>query len=260
MPYAPPVLIGIDHLVIAVPDPDDAAAELERVVGLRASGGGRHEALGTFNRLVWLGDTYLELIGVWDETLAAASWVGAPTVRALAAGGGLATYALASDDLAGDIERLRGQGAALDGPIPGQRTRPDGRVVRWSLGVPPRLGPEEPPFLIEHDPMAAEWTPDERARRASEAHPLGGRVSLEVLELPVLGDAVAARSLALLRARDLRFRPSLAGGGARDASIGGQTLRLRPVAAGTPPLVRLAASAGEARDVEALGLRFFVRA
>jgi hypothetical protein len=34
------------------------------------------------------------------------------------------------------------------------------------LAVPPRLGPEDPPFLIEHDPEAAEWTPDERAARA----------------------------------------------------------------------------------------------
>ena len=72
---------------------------LEREVGLRAGGGGRHEALGTFNRLVWLGDTYLELIGVFDRAMAERAWVGGPAVRALDAGGGLATWAVATDDL-----------------------------------------------------------------------------------------------------------------------------------------------------------------
>ena len=60
------MLLGIDHLVIAVPDPDAAAADLEAALGLAATGGGRHERAGTFNRLIFLGDAYLELIGVWD--------------------------------------------------------------------------------------------------------------------------------------------------------------------------------------------------
>lgn len=253
------MLTGIDHLVIAVADLDAAAAELERAVGLRAGGGGRHERFGTFNRLAWLGDTYLELIGVWDEALAATSWIGAPTLAVLAAGGGLATFALASDDLAADVERLRGHGATLEDPQLGERTRPDGRVVRWSITAPPRLGPAEPPFLIEHDVSAAEWTPGERAARAAEAHRMGAPVQLEVLELPVAQADVARRSTALQRTFDLRFRPSLAGGGARDATIGRQTLRLRPASAGTLPSVRLIAPGAATRDVEALGLRFVVR-
>src|SRR5512135_881340 len=85
--YAAPMLRGIDHLVIACPDVDAAAAELEATLGLRATGGGRHERLGTENRIVWLGDAYLELIGVVEPTLAATSWIGAPTLRALEAGG-----------------------------------------------------------------------------------------------------------------------------------------------------------------------------
>ena len=51
------MFIGIDHLVIAVADPDYAATQLELEVGLKATGGGRHKTLGTFNRLVWLGDS-----------------------------------------------------------------------------------------------------------------------------------------------------------------------------------------------------------
>jgi hypothetical protein len=161
------MLLGIDHLVIACADPDAAAADLEREVGLKPGGGGRHDALGTYNRLVWLGDSYLELIGIFDRALAERSWIGAPAVRALDAGGGLATWAVATDDLDGDVARLNDDGAGLTDPIAGERRRPDGAVVRWRLSVPGALGPDRPPFLIEHDAIAADCSPDERAARAA---------------------------------------------------------------------------------------------
>jgi hypothetical protein len=59
------VLLGIDHVALATEDPDAAAAELETKLGLAATGCGRHPAVGTYNRLFWLGDAYLELIGVF---------------------------------------------------------------------------------------------------------------------------------------------------------------------------------------------------
>src|SRR6476659_9801823 len=114
--HASTMLLGIDHLVIAVADPDAAAAELEAKLGLAPGDGGRHDRLGTFNRLVWLGDSYLELIGVFDRAAAAGSWIGAPTLRALEAGGGLATWAIASDDLAADVTMLRERGSILAEP------------------------------------------------------------------------------------------------------------------------------------------------
>jgi hypothetical protein len=244
--------IGIDHLVIAVADPDAAVEELHDRLGLAPGGGGRHDRLGTFNRLVWLGDTYLELIGVFDPALAAASWIGAPTLRALEAGGGLATWAIASDDVAADVETLRGRGSDLQPPIAGERARPDGRVVRWQLSAGARLDPDRPPFLIEHDTTAAEWTPEEQAARAE------GTARLTVLEL--VADDVNRASQALLRAVGLRFRPSLAGGAARDAYIGAQTLRLRPRRDPARPdvTVHLAAPAGEPVEADLLGLRWRV--
>lgn len=264
------MLRGIDHLVIACADPDAAALELERVLGLRAGGGGRHESLGTFNRLVWLGDSYLELIGVWDRTLAEASWIGAPTVRALDGGGGLATWALASDDLAGDATALRERGSELGSPTAGERVRPDGRVVRWRLAAGPRLGPEEPPFLIEHEAGGAEWTVGEREARAAEAHPIGGPVRLEALVLAVPDVARAAGRF--LRALGVGpFRPSLAGRGARDAAVGVQTVRLRPgeggaAAAAVPPVpavtIELRVVGGgpnAARTADLLGCRWVIR-
>ncbi len=220
------MLTGIDHLVIAVPDPDAAAAALERELGLRPSGGGRHDALGTFNRLVWLGDAYLELIGIFDRALAERSWIGAPTVRALDGGGGLATWAVASDALDGDAGALRARGVAIGASIPGERRRADGALVRWRLAAPATLGPVEPPFLIEHDPTGPEWTPAERAARVGDRHPIGGPVRLEILELATPDPG--ATGLRLLRGTGIGpFRPSLAGRGARDASVGPHTIRLR---------------------------------
>ncbi len=269
------MLLGIDHLVVAVEDPDAAAAELERLAGLRATGGGRHDRLGTFNRLVWLGDSYIELIGVFDRALAAESWIGAPTVRALdaiagdavggaatAGAGELATWAVATDAIDSDVALLRDRGSDLADPIRDERTRPDGRIVSWRRAIPRRLGPTDPPFLIEHDLAGAEWTPEERAARATETHPIGGLVRLEVLEIPV-ADPHRASLRFLAEAGIGPFRPSLAGRGSRDAVIGAQTLRLRSDPRGEAvPTIRLRAIGGPpeaARDVELLGCRWIVR-
>ncbi len=48
-------ILGIDHLVIAVADPDAAATGLEQPLGLAFTGGGRHVTAGTWNRLAFLG-------------------------------------------------------------------------------------------------------------------------------------------------------------------------------------------------------------
>ena len=82
------MLVGIDHVVLACADPDATADVLERRLGLAATAGGRHDVLGTFNRLIWLGDTYLELVGVFDVELASRSWLGRPVIAALDAGEG----------------------------------------------------------------------------------------------------------------------------------------------------------------------------
>jgi Glyoxalase-like domain len=246
------VLTGIDHLVIAVADPDAAASALESALGLVSGGGGRHEQLGTFNRLVWLGDTYLELIGVFDPDLAAASWVGAPTRRTLAAGGGLATWAIATDAIDDDVRALRERGSDLAEPIAGERVRPDGPSVRWRLSAAGRLDRELPPFLIEHDQSAAEWTPADRTARAA------GPARLTTLEIAV-GD-VSATVGRFLRTTGLRFRPSLAGAGARDADIGAQTVRLRPSRdTGRPPAtIHLAIDGAPREQADLLGCRWIV--
>lgn len=192
------MLIGIDHVVIATADVDAAAAVLETKLGLSATGGGRHEALGTLNRLIWLGDSYLELIGVFDASLAATSWLGRPVLDALERGGGLVTWAIAVDDLDEALRWAPPDGGLL-GPADGERLRPDGRMIHWRLARPDVVTPTAP-FLIEHDPTAAEWTAPEREARQAEQHPIGGRVRLASIEVETGSPAPAAGRLRSLLA------------------------------------------------------------
>ena len=260
------MLTSIDHVVIAVADLDDAAATLERATGLRVSAGGRHEKFGTANRLVWFGDSYAELLAVEEPELAKTSWLGAPAVASLQNGGGFIGWAIRSDGLDADVRGARATGARFDDPTSGERVRPDGRIVRWRTAIPGPLGPAELPFLIERDETSAEWTPADRAARSIEPQPLGGMARLDVIELPTAD--VPGTILRYLRTYGIRFRPSLAGGGARDANLGRQIVRLRPTGAGgggssagaaTTAVIRLAAPLGDGRSVDALGCRWTVR-
>ncbi|HWH36988.1 MAG TPA: VOC family protein [Candidatus Limnocylindrales bacterium] len=249
------MLTGIDHVILAVDSPDAAAAEVEKQLGLRSTGGGRHDAHGTHNRLIWLGDSYLELMGVFDDDLAARSWWGSYVRQLLAdRGAGLAGVVLASDDLVADVAGLRAGGSSLGEPQPGQRSRPDGRLVRWQAALPERpdsdLGLA---FLIEHDTSAAEWTPDERSARATEIHPMGTAARLLRMEVPV--SDVRAAQMRIHRGLGVAFRPSLSGGGARDGSIGRQVLRLLRV--GSRPLIAIGGGRAE-RELELLGCRWLI--
>jgi hypothetical protein len=245
--------VGIDHLVIAVADPDAAAATLERELGIAFTGGGRHERGGTFNRLAFLGETYIELIGVFDPAMvrsAGSFAVGLAAMAVLDAGReGFATYALASDDVAADVARLRTDGSPIDAPVSGSRTRPDGETVRWVAAFP-ALGPGEPPFLIEHMPTGIEWDPEATAERAAFRHPVGGALRLTALELPV--DDVAAamgRYRAVLR---IPFRPD------GWVTFGDQGVRLVEARGAALPVVRISADDPAARPavVRQLGVQW----
>jgi hypothetical protein len=256
------MLTGIDHVLLACADPDAAAVELERTVRLRASAGGRHDSQGTFNRLVWLGDSYIELMGVFDERLAAASWWGRYALAVLEraeSGGERAGYmgvVFASDDLAADAALVMARGSVLGPPEEGSRNRPDSRVVRWRLSHAPKPDPDLGLlFLIEHDPSGAEWNPAERAERAAMEHPLGGPARLVRVELPVSN--MQAATMRVHRDAGVAFRPSLAGGGARDGAVGRQTLRLLPGGPAVAPRVVIRGG-GEPREVSLLGCQWQV--
>jgi hypothetical protein len=189
------MLLGIDHLVIAVNDPDAVVRKLSRSLGIPAGAGGLHPTWGTRNRLLWLGDTFIELLGITDPVLARDSWLGAPALAALRTGPALVGWAIATDDLVHDAGLLRAGGASLGEVVSGERRRPDGAVVRWRLALPPRIALDQP-FLIKHESGSAEWTPDDRARRALAPGRLVG-IDLPIDRLPGFGDAATSAAISL---------------------------------------------------------------
>ena len=62
--------IELDHVLVAVADLAKAGQEFVERHGLASIEGGRHPAWGTANRIVPLGDSYLELIAVVDAAKA----------------------------------------------------------------------------------------------------------------------------------------------------------------------------------------------
>jgi hypothetical protein len=99
--------VRIDHVIYAAVDLDAAAARVERELRLLARAGGRHEGLGTHNRIVPLGGGYLELLAVSDPAEAASSDFGRSLVARLARGGdGLLGWVVAVDDVDPVAQRL----------------------------------------------------------------------------------------------------------------------------------------------------------
>ena len=140
------MIIGVDHILIAVTSVEQAI-EVYRRLGFQVMAGGEHPHMGTYNALAPLSDgAYLELIGVRDRNKAERFPNSRQVVRALARENRLATFVLASNDLASDVQALRARGLAIGDPLPGERLRPDGQKVMWRTAhfEDPNL-----PFLIQ---------------------------------------------------------------------------------------------------------------
>jgi len=119
----------LDHVVIAVRDLDDAIARY-RSLGFDARPGGRHTGRGTHNAIVRFGLDYLELISVYDEAEASAAGR-SELLDFLATREGPVAYALATDDIAAEAERIRAAGLAVIGPFAMERQRPDGSKLTF---------------------------------------------------------------------------------------------------------------------------------
>jgi hypothetical protein len=159
----------LDHVLVAVSELDAGAREFEQRYGLASVEGGRHPGWGTANRIVPLGETYLELIAVVDAEEAESGfgrWVGASN--------GAFGWAVRTDDI--EAVAARHGLAVLDG----SRARPDGSMLRWRLAGADVAAAEPPlPFFIQWDPAS------ELPGRAPVAHPAG---PTRLAELQLSGD------------------------------------------------------------------------
>ena len=136
-------MLRLDHVAYAVPDLDEAAVRFREEFGLDSTEGGRHERWGTANRIVPLGDQYLELVAAVDEPTAAETAFGRGVLERASGGGGWFTMAAVADDLDAVASRL---GIEIGS---GSRMRPDGQTVRWRMAGldDPRREPWMPFFL-----------------------------------------------------------------------------------------------------------------
>ena len=134
----------IDHVVWGVADLDAAAAVVLERYGLASVAGGRHPGWGTANRIIPLGDSYLELLAVVDPAEAASDPIGRGLAGLLAGGGGLLLVCLRTGD-------LDGVGARLSLPVDAKsRLLPDGTRIGWrTAGLAAALANPSLPFFIE---------------------------------------------------------------------------------------------------------------
>jgi hypothetical protein len=131
-------VLRFDHLIVAVSDLDAAAARLLDRHGLASTPGGRHEGLGTGNRIVPLGEDYIELMAVVDPDEADNNPLGQWLQAHSADDDRLAALCLRTDDLDAVASRL-----GLT-PLPMSRVKDDGTTLSWRLA-----GLE--PFFIQWD-------------------------------------------------------------------------------------------------------------
>src|SRR6266487_5662097 len=163
------MLTAIDHIIIGVNDLERAATIFSQQLGLAVSGGGIHPTGGTANRVIVIGDTYLELIAVRTPAEAQQSML-----DRLAKGQGYLNFVLASNDIEADSAAMARRGVSILGPTPGSLRAADGRTRSWM-----RVNIERPdlaqhyPFVIQHDSKGEErrfrlagWT-------SPPQHPLG---------------------------------------------------------------------------------------
>jgi hypothetical protein len=158
-----------------VADLGAAARDFEARHGLASVGGGRHPGWGTANRIVPLGEAYLELVAVVDETEAARStfgtWVAeAQPSPARPLGWAVRTHTL--DDVARRLDLTVSDGS---------RATRGGQLLRWRLaGVEQAAAEPSLPFFIE-------WGERTPSPGRTPAHHGAGPV--EIAQLQLDGDA-----------------------------------------------------------------------
>lgn len=144
---------SFDHLVIFSNKPVEAIEPLKKH-GIHAVQGGRHETWGTYNTLTYFGLSYIEFLGIekMDALIHEENRLVTHIVERLPQekGEGPARIAIRTDDIEGLAVDLKEKGFKVYGPIPGERVRTDGEVIRWSLLFPEIAGSVlELPFFIQ---------------------------------------------------------------------------------------------------------------
>jgi hypothetical protein len=129
---SPEGLALVDHLVYATADLDRGIAEVERVLGVRASPGGQHPIWGTRNALVALGSSsYLEIIAPNPDHSSLSE--GRPFGLDALAASRLVGWAAKGSGLTNFRDAAAQHGVELGRVLSGSRKQADGTVLTWKL-------------------------------------------------------------------------------------------------------------------------------
>lgn len=132
----------IDHVILAATDLEAATTRAEAALGLRAAGGGRHDGLGTENRVIPAGGGYVEVLAIADPDEAAGSELGRALLARIGQGEGLLGWAVAVPDVDAEAERL---GVAVT------EIGREGMTARLA-GLAEAMAEPCLPFFIQRDP------------------------------------------------------------------------------------------------------------
>ena len=134
----------LDHVLLAATDLAAAGREFQARYGLVPVEGGRHPDWGTANRIVPLGDSYLELVAVVDQAAAADSSFGRWVAGRASRPGRPLGWAVRTSGLDTIARRL---GLTVHS---GARLTPTGEILRWrSAGMDQAAAEPSLPFFIE---------------------------------------------------------------------------------------------------------------
>jgi catechol 2,3-dioxygenase-like lactoylglutathione lyase family enzyme len=144
------VPVMLDHILLGCSDLDRGIDFVEKHTGIPAAFGGVHPGRGTRNALLSLGEKhYLEIIALDPLQSDAPDHYGLAQLIVPR----LVGWAAHPGDLNQFATRLSKAGIAFDGPNPGSRKRPDGRLLQWkTLNLKDDLGGLLPFFI--------EWSAD----------------------------------------------------------------------------------------------------
>lgn len=218
----------IDHVIVA--GRDFAALEAAWIrLGFFVTGGGTHPHLGTRNRIVVLGEGYVELLGVADPERVSP----ALTRRLAASEAGWVGFAVQSANIEEEASAMGARGVDARGPAPGRLVAPSGMQRSWRtvmVGADDLWAAAEPlPFLIQHDTTGETHRRELTGESDLAPHANGAR---QLDRVYVAVRDLAAAGAAYARAYDIH--PDGASG--RDAFLGAETLEL-PLAAGRERIV-----------------------
>jgi hypothetical protein len=135
----------LSQVIVGVADLESATRRF-RAMGFEVLDGGVHPGVGTANRVIPLGDEYLELLGVVSPSQARENAYGRSLLAAIAEGDRLVRWSLRTDAI---DEVAAGLGIAVEGR---QRQRPDGELLTWrAAGLDLALDDPTLPFFMAWD-------------------------------------------------------------------------------------------------------------